>query len=112
MPNDECTPIPPAILEIKRDYPTTILSSVSVIYYETFDEDRDISRETGYCVNSRPIGQGVRAPLAGIPYHAVEIPSPLIEKGYHLQSVNRSARNRVKGLFSRKVVRGGDNRYC
>ena len=38
-------------------------------FYETFDEDAEITaRELDIVLTSRPIGNGVRAPLAGIPF--------------------------------------------
>jgi len=107
MPNDDVTPIRQQYLEIKRDYPTTILFFRLGDFYETFDEDAEtISRELDIVLTSRPIGKGVRAPLAGIPYHAVEnYLARLIEKGYHVAICEQVGEEPVKGLFSRKVVR-------
>ena len=71
MPNEDVTPIRQQYLEIKQEYPTTILFFRLGDFYETFDEDAEtISRELDIVLTSRPIGKGVRAPLAGIPYHA------------------------------------------
>ena len=72
MPED-VTPIRQQYLEIKRDYPNTILFFRLGDFYETFDEDAELTaRELDIVLTSRPIGKGLRAPLAGIPYHALE----------------------------------------
>jgi DNA mismatch repair protein MutS len=107
MPNDDVTPIRQQYLEIKRDYPDTILFFRLGDFYETFDEDAETAaRELDIVLTSRPIGKGVRAPLAGIPYHAVEnYLARLIEKGYHVAICEQVGEMPVKGLFPRKVVR-------
>jgi DNA mismatch repair protein MutS len=107
MPNEDVTPIRQQYLEIKRDYPTTILFFRLGDFYETFDEDaQTVSRELDIVLTSRPIGKGLRAPLAGIPYHAVEnYLARLIEKGYHVAICEQIGDEPAKGIFSRKVVR-------
>ena len=61
MPNEDVTPIRQQYLEIKRDYPTTILFFRLGDFYETFDEDAEtISRELDIVLTSRPIGKGAR----------------------------------------------------
>src|SRR5690606_5474111 len=94
-------------LEIKRQYPNTILFFRLGDFYETFDEDAEITaRELDIVLTSRSVGKGVRAPLAGIPYHAVEnYLARLIEKGYHVAICEQVGDTPVKGLFPRKVVR-------
>ena len=107
MPNDDVTPIRQQYLEIKREYPNTILFFRLGDFYETFDEDAEITaRELDIVLTSRPIGKGVRAPLAGIPYHALEnYLARLIEKGYHVAICEQVGDTPLKGLFPRKVVR-------
>jgi DNA mismatch repair protein MutS len=107
MPNDEFTPIRQQYLDIKRDYPDTILFFRLGDFYETFDEDAEItSRELDIVLTSRPVGKGIRAPLAGIPYHAYEnYISRLIEKGYHVAICEQIGEQPTKGIFPRKVVR-------
>jgi len=107
MSNDDVTPIRQQYLEIKRDYPGTILFFRLGDFYETFDEDAEtVSRELDIVLTSRPIGKGVRAPLAGIPYHAVEnYLARLINKGYHVAICEQVGDEPIKGLFPRKVVR-------
>ncbi|MBI5951019.1 MAG: DNA mismatch repair protein MutS [Chloroflexi bacterium] len=107
MPNDDVTPIRQQYLDIKRDYPDTILFFRLGDFYETFDEDAEITaRELDIVLTSRPIGGGARAPLAGIPYHAVEnYLARLIEKGYHVAICEQVGEQPTKGIFPRKVVR-------
>jgi DNA mismatch repair protein MutS len=76
-------------------------------FYETFDEDAEITaRELDIVLTSRPVGKGVRVPLAGIPYHAVDnYLARLIEKGYHVAICEQMSDTPVNGLVPRKVVR-------
>ena len=105
--SDDVTPIRQQYLEIKRQYPDTILFFRLGDFYETFDQDAEItSRELDIVLTSKPIGKGVRVPLAGIPYHAVEnYLARLIEKGYHVAICEQVGEQPVKGLFPREVVR-------
>ncbi len=107
MPKDDVTPIRKQYLEIKRQYPNAILFFRLGDFYETFDEDAEITaRELDIVLTSRPIGNGIRAPLAGIPYHAVEnYMARLIEKGYHVAICEQVGDAPKKGLFPREVVR-------
>jgi DNA mismatch repair protein MutS len=107
MPPNETTPIRQQYLDIKKQYPTTILFFRLGDFYETFDEDAEIvSRELDIVLTSRPIGKGIRAPLAGIPYHAVDnYLSRLINKGYHVAICEQVGDQPEKGIFPRKVVR-------
>ncbi len=107
MTSSEITPIRQQYLDIKKQYPTTILFFRLGDFYETFDEDAEtVSRELDIVLTSRPIGKGVRAPLAGIPYHAVDnYLSRLINKGYHVAICEQMGDQPEKGIFTRKVVR-------
>jgi DNA mismatch repair protein MutS len=107
MHNDDASPSRQQYLDIKRDYPNTILFFRLGDFYETFDEDAELTaRELDIVLTSRSVGKGVRVPLAGIPYHAVEnYLARLIEKGYHVAICEQIGDTPVKGLFPRKVVR-------
>ena len=107
MPKEDITPIRKQYLEIKRKHPNAILFFRLGDFYETFDEDAEItSRELDIVLTSRPVGKGIRAPLAGIPYHAVEnYLARLIEKGYHVAICEQVGDAPQKGLFPREVVR-------
>jgi DNA mismatch repair protein MutS len=107
MHNDDPSPSRQQYLDIKRDYPNTILFFRLGDFYETFDEDAELTaRELDIVLTQRSVGKGVRVPLAGIPYHAVEnYLARLIEKGYHVAICEQVGETPVKGLFPRKVVR-------
>ncbi|MEP7134901.1 MAG: DNA mismatch repair protein MutS [Chloroflexota bacterium] len=107
MPNDDVTPIRQQYLDVKREHPNAIVFFRLGDFYETFDEDAEITaRELDIVLTSRPIGNGVRVPLAGIPYHAVEnYLARLIEKGYHVAICEQMGDAPAKGLVPRKVVR-------
>jgi DNA mismatch repair protein MutS len=107
MSNDDITPVRQQYLDIKRQYPDAILFFRLGDFYETFDQDAEITaRELDIVLTSRPVGGGVRVPLAGIPYHAVEnYLSRLIEKGYHVAICEQVGDQPTRGIFPRKVVR-------
>jgi DNA mismatch repair protein MutS len=108
MPNnDDVTPVRQQYLDIKREFQDAILFFRLGDFYETFDEDAEItSRELDIVLTSRPVGNGVRVPLAGIPYHAAEnYMARLIEKGYHVAICEQVGNQPTKGIFPRKVVR-------
>ena len=105
--SDDITPVRQQYLEIKRQYPNAILFFRLGDFYETFDEDAEItSRELDIVLTSRPIGKGLRTPLAGIPYHAVDnYLARLVEKGYHVAICEQIGSQPAKGIFPRQVVR-------
>ncbi len=107
MPTDEVTPVRQQYLDTKRQYPDCILLFRLGDFYETFDDDAEtISRELDIVLTSRPVGGGMRVPLAGIPYHALDnYLVRLIEKGYHVAIAEQMGEQPTKGLFPRKVVR-------
>src|SRR5512134_2813652 len=107
MSNHDVSPSRQQYLDIKRQYPNTILFFRLGDFYETFDEDAEITaRELDIVLTSRSVGKGIRAPLAGIPYHAVEnYLARLIEKGYHVAICEQVGETPQKGLFPREVVR-------
>ncbi len=107
MPVDEVTPIRQQYLDIKSKYPGTLLFFRLGDFYETFDEDaRTTSRELEIVLTSRNVSKGVRIPMAGIPYHAVEgYLSRLIKKGYHVAICEQVGDQPARGLFPREVIR-------
>lgn len=107
MMSEDVTPIRQQYLEIKRQYPGAILFFRLGDFYETFDEDAEVTaRELDIVLTSRPVARGVRVPMAGIPYHAVEnYLARLIERGYHVAICEQVGDQPVKGLFPREVVR-------
>ena len=107
MDDNNITPIRQQYLDIKKKYPDTIVFFRLGDFYETFDEDAEItSRELEIVLTSRNVAKGVRIPMAGIPYHAVEnYLSRLIDKGYHVAICEQIGEPPKKGLVHRDVVR-------
>ncbi len=105
--SEEISPIRKQYLEIKKQYPHAILFFRLGDFYETFDGDAEItSRELDIVLTSRSVAKGVRVPMAGIPYHAVEnYLARLIEKGYHVAICEQVGDQPSRGLFQRQVVR-------
>ncbi len=108
MTNDDLTPIRRQYLQLKSQYPDSILFFRLGDFYETFDADAElIARELDIVLTSRPVGKGQRVPLAGVPYHAADnYIARLIEKGYRVavaeQLVDPAT---VKGIVPRDVTR-------
>jgi DNA mismatch repair protein MutS len=104
---EDITPIRKQYLEIKRQYPNAILFFRLGDFYETFDQDAEIAaRELDIVLTSRPVGKGVRVPLAGIPHHAAEnYLARLIERGFHVAICEQMGDQPLKGIFPREVVR-------
>ena len=104
---EDISPIRKQYLEIKRRYPNAILFFRLGDFYETFDQDAEItSRELDIVLTSRSVAKDTRVPMAGIPYHAVEnYLARLIDRGYHVAICDQVGEQPVKGLFSRQVVR-------
>lgn len=104
---DELTPVRRQYLEIKKQYPETILFFRLGDFYETFDEDaHTVSEVLDIVLTSRNVAKGNRVPMAGIPYHAMEnYLGRLIERGYHVAICEQVGDQPIKGLMPRKVVR-------
>ena len=107
MMADDATPIRKQYLQIKRQYPNAILFFRLGDFYETFDQDAEITaRELEIVLTSRNVAKGSRVPMAGIPYHAAEnYLARLIERGYHVAICEQVGDQPVKGLVPRKVTR-------
>src|SRR5512136_2170560 len=106
--NDDITPIRKQYLDIKRQYPDTVVLFRLGDFYETFDADAELmARELDIVLTSRPVGKGQRVPLAGVPHHAVEAyVARLIEKGYRVAIAEQMADPAtVKGIVPREVIR-------
>jgi len=104
---NEITPIRQQYLEIKSQYPNTILFFRLGDFYETFDEDaHTVSKVLDIVLTSRNVAKGTKVPMAGIPYHAMEnYLGRLINQGYHVAICEQIGDQPIKGLMPRKVVR-------
>ncbi len=105
---DNLSPIRRQYLDVKRRYPHAIVFFRLGDFYETFDGDAELcARELDLTLTSKPMGKGLRVPLAGLPYHAVDVYlAKLIAKGYKVAlCVQVGDPATSKGLVERKVVR-------
>ncbi len=101
------TPLRQQYLEIKKEYPDAIVFFRLGDFYETFDDDaRKTSEALDIVLTSRPVAKGVRVPMAGIPFHAVDnYLGRLIEKGFHVAICEQVGDQPDQGLFPREVIR-------
>ena len=100
------TPLRKQYLRVKQRYPEAIVFFRLGDFYETFDDDaRTTSRELEIVLTSREMGKGVKVPLAGIPYHALEnYLSKLISRGYKV-AICEQLTPPGNGLVERDVIR-------
>jgi DNA mismatch repair protein MutS len=107
MSKDNVTPVRRQYLDIKKQYPDSIIFFRLGDFYETFDEDaHTVSQALDIVLTSRTVGKGARVPMAGIPHHAAEnYLSRLIERGYHVAICEQVGDDPVDGLMPREVVR-------
>jgi len=107
MDDKETTPVRRQYLDLKARYPDTILFFRLGDFYETFDEDAEIAaRELDLVLTSRPVAKGVRVPMAGVPYHAVEgYIARLIEKGYRVAIAEQVGESTGRGPMERRIER-------
>ncbi len=107
MTDVDATPLWKQYLDVKRQYPDTIVLFRLGDFYETFEDDAKlVARELEIVLTGRPVSKGQRVPMAGIPFHALEnYLAKLIGKGYHVAICDQTSTEAVKGLFRREVVR-------
>ena len=108
MAKEGLTPIRQQYLKIKHDYPQAIVLFRLGDFYETFDQDAELtSRELDIVLTSREMGKGHRVPMAGIPYHALDnYLARLVNHGYKVAICEQVTRpGESKGIVERDVVR-------
>jgi DNA mismatch repair protein MutS len=101
------TPMRRQYLQIKKQYPETIVLFRLGDFYETFDDDaKVVARVCDIVLTSRPVGKDQRVPLAGVPYHSVEsYLARLIQAGHKVAIVEQVGDVTGRGLVDREVVR-------
>lgn len=95
-------------LEIKKDYPDTILFYRVGDFYEMFFEDAHTgSRELELALTGKDAGVEERVPMCGVPFHAYEpYAERLIQKGYKVAIVEQVEDPKAaKGIVRRGVVK-------
>ena len=104
----EFTPMMQKYLETKQEYADCILFYRMGDFYEMFFEDAlTVSKELEITLTGKDCGQEERAPMCGVPYHAVEgYLNRLVGKGYKVAICEQVEDPKLaKGLVKREVVR-------
>ena len=108
----QATPLRTQYLDIKRRHRDAILLFRIGDFYEAFDDDaRILARELDIVLTSKPMGKGIRIPLAGVPHHSLERHlATLIARGHRVAICEQLTAAPVKGerggnLIERDVVR-------
>ena len=104
----ELTPMMQHYLQTKEQYPGCILFYRLGDFYEMFFEDAiTVSRELEITLTGKSCGLEERAPMCGVPYHAVDTYlNRLIEKGYKVAICEQVEDPKLaKGMVKREVTR-------
>ncbi len=98
------TPLLSQYKKIKEKYREEILLFRIGDFYETFLEDAEkASKALGITLTSKPVGKGVRVPLAGIPVKAADTYiAKLLEQGFKVAICEQTGEG--KKLMEREVV--------
>lgn len=104
----EVTPMMQQYLETKKQYPDCILFYRLGDFYEMFFDDAlTVTKELDLTLTGKSCGLEERAPMCGVPYHAVEgYLSRLVSKGYKVAICEQMEDPKLaKGLVKREVTR-------
>lgn len=104
----EFTPMMQHYLQTKEEYKDCILFYRLGDFYEMFFEDAiTVSKELEITLTGKSCGMEERAPMCGVPYHAVEgYLNKLIAKGYKVAICEQVEDPKLaKGMVKREVVR-------
>jgi DNA mismatch repair protein MutS len=101
------TPMMKQYMEIKKQYPDCLLFYRMGDFYELFLEDAKLgARVLDITLTGRSKGRDGRVPMAGVPYHAVDIYlNKLVKAGYKVAICEQLTPPNNKGLVERDVVR-------
>ena len=104
----ELTPMMQKYMETKTEYPDCILFYRLGDFYEMFFEDaKTASKELELTLTGKSCGLEERAPMCGVPYHAVDgYLNRLVSKGYKVAICEQVEDPKLaKGLVKREVTR-------
>ena len=102
------SPMMQQYLQIKEQNPDAILFFRLGDFYEMFfDDAKLVSQELELTLTGKDCGLSERAPMCGVPFHAVETYlQKLIEKGYKVAICEQMTDPALsKGLVERQVIR-------
>ncbi len=93
-------------LDLKAQHPGAILFYRLGDFYETFDDDaRTLARDARVAPTSRSFGRSGRAPMAGIPHHALNHYLGRLLAAGHTVAIAEQMTPPGKGLVERAVTR-------
>lgn len=107
-PGKKISPGRRQFLEFKARYPDALLLIRMGDFYEAFDDDaHTLSKVLGIALTSRESGAGGKAPLAGIPHHALDNHlGTLVAAGLKIAIAEQTSDPaKSRGLVERAVVR-------
>lgn len=102
------SPMMQQYIDIKEQYKDCIVLFRLGDFYETFFEDAKVaSRDLEITLTGRDCGLPERAPMCGVPFHAIDgYAAKLLEKGHKVVIVEQTENPaEAKGLVKREVVR-------
>ena len=102
------SPMMSQYMETKKQYQDCILFYRLGDFYEMFFEDaKTVSKELELTLTGKECGLEERAPMCGVPYHAVDTYlSRLVQKGYKVAIAEQMEDPKLaKGLVKREVIR-------
>ncbi len=105
---EDVSPMMQEYLRTKEAHPDCLLFYRLGDFYEMFFDDAEVaSRELELTLTGKSCGLDTRAPMCGIPFHAVDIYiARLVEKGYRVAICEQVEDPRLaKGLVKREVTR-------
>ena len=104
----ELTPMMQQYFEIKNKNKDYLLFYRLGDFYELFfDDAKLVSRELDLTLTGRDCGQGERAPMCGVPYHACDVYlNKLIDNGFKVAICEQVEDPKLaKGIVKREVIR-------
>ena len=104
----EMTPMMKQYLDIKKNYPDTILFFRLGDFYEMFfDDAKLVSKELELTLTGRSCGLEERAPMCGVPFHSADrYIARLVQKGYKVAICEQMEDPALaKDLVTRDVIR-------
>lgn len=104
---DKQTPLVKQYSQIKQKHPDAVLLYRMGDFFETFDEDAEItSKVCGIVLTKRNNGAGGDTPLAGFPHHQLENYLPkLVKAGYRVAVCEQvEDPKKARGIVKREVI--------
>ena len=108
IPVEDLTPMMQQYMETKKQYQDCILFYRLGDFYEMFFDDAlTVTKELELTLTGKACGLEERAPMCGVPYHAVEgYLTKLVNRGYKVAICEQIEDPKLaKGLVKREVVR-------